>query len=197
MVRIALVVLIAMVVVGPRAGADVADDAVKGKLLVATDEMPDPRFAQTVIYIVEHGPEGAIGVVLNRPIKSLPLGEVLHDFGVEADDASTLPILAGGPVYLDQGFVLHTADYSVPDTRVVDGGVAFTPGIAPLIDSAKGKGPAKMEFFVGLASWGPGQLEDELMRPGWIVVPGDADFVFDENTDTKWQRALAREGIDL
>ncbi len=191
------VVIVAVVVAAGAVGQS-DGDLVIGKLLVATDDMPDPRFAETVIYMVQHGPEGAMGVVLNRPIQSLPMAEILDGFGVDDGEATgDITVFAGGPVFSNRGFVLHSADYVKDRTLVVDGDLAFTAGIEALRDTVDGVGPARMMFFVGVSSWGPGQLESELQRPGWIVVPADPEIVFDDDLETKWKRALAREGIDL
>jgi len=196
--RVVLILVVVTVEVFAPAAIGKAEGLVTGKLLVATDEMPDPRFAETVIFMVQHGPEGALGVVLNRPIDTLPIADILQGFGVEDVAAEgDLVVYAGGPVFADRGFVLHSADYAQDGTLVVDDDIALTRGIQPLVDRLGGRGPSELRLFLGLASWGPSQLEGELVRPGWIVVPADLAIVFSTDIDTLWQRALAREGIDL
>ncbi|MCP4329200.1 MAG: hypothetical protein GY791_12270 [Alphaproteobacteria bacterium] len=179
-------------------GAETSTGVVTGKLLVATERMPDPRFAETVIYMVQHGPEGAIGVVLNRPIQVVPVAEILRGFGDEDVSASgSIRLLAGGPVHANAGYVLHSADYAAEHTLVVDGDIAFTVGVQALRDKVAGKGPARALLFLGMSSWAPGQLEAELGTPGWVIVPADPEFVFDDDLGSKWQRAMDRFGVEL
>jgi putative transcriptional regulator len=183
----------------PAVSAEESFESIAGQLLVATDEMPDPRFAETVIYMIGHDQEGAMGVVLNHGMETMPMANILRGFGEETPQAEGERRLhLGGPVYSNSGFVLHSADYTSEGTIVVDGDIAFTPGIRPLVDSVDGAGPARALLFLGISSWGPGQLESELQRTtGWTVVPADPAFVFDDDLESKWTRALSRRGIDL
>jgi len=171
---------------------------VTGKLLVATDSMPDRRFRETVIYMFQHGPEGAQGLVLNRPLYEAPLTDLLTDLGLAGrDSAGTIGLRTGGPVDLDAIYVLHSADYARPRTLLVDLEIAVTAGGEPLRDVANGKGPERFVVFVGLAGWGPGQLEGELTTGAWAIVPTQPAFVFDDDIETLWQRAFDQIGIDL
>ena len=196
--RIGLAIVVAWLLTMPAVGAEEASNSVAGQLLVATEQMPDPRFAETVIYMVGHDAEGAMGVVLNLPLETMAVSDILRGFGEDpaGADGERL-ILAGGPVFPDRGFVLHSADYASEGTIAVDGDLAFTPGIRPLRDSVEGTGPARALLFLGISSWGPGQLEGELLRAGWAVVPADPEIVFGDDLDHKWERALRRRGIDL
>jgi len=196
--RIGLAIVVAWLLTMPAVGAEEATNSVAGRLLVATEQMPDPRFAETVIYMVGHDAEGAMGVVLNLPLETMAVADILRGFGEDPAGAEgERRILAGGPVFPDRGFVLHSADYAGEGTITVDGDLAFTPGIRPLRDSVEGSGPSRSLLFLGISSWGPGQLEGELLRAGWAVVPADPEIVFDDDLDGKWQRALRRRGIDL
>ena len=197
--RIAVAAFTAWLAAMPAVSAEEPFESIAGQLLVATDEMPDPRFARTVIYMVGHNEEGAMGVVLNHGLETMPLANILRGFGEETQHAEGERRLhLGGPVFSSRGFVLHSADYTREGTIVVDGDIAFTPGIGALVDSVDGAGPARALLFLGLSSWGPGQLESELQRTaGWIVVPADPAFVFDDDLESKWARALSRRGIDL
>jgi len=196
--RIGLAIVAAWLLAVPAAAAEEESNSVAGQLLVATEKMPDPRFAETVIYMVGHDAEGAMGVVLNLALETMPVADILRGFGEDPSGASgARRILAGGPVFPDRGFVLHSADYATEGTIAVDGDLAFTPGIRPLRDTVGGTGPAQALVFLGISSWGPGQLEGELLRAGWAVVPADAEIVFDDDLDGKWRLALSRRGIDL
>ena len=196
--RIVLAALALWVTAPPAPAAAEASNSVAGQLLVATEQMPDPRFAETVIYMVGHDAEGAMGVVINLALETMPVADILRGFGEDPAGASgERRILAGGPVFPDRGFVLHSADYASDGTVTVDDDIAFTPGIRPLRDTVEGSGPAQALVFLGISSWGPGQLEGELLRAGWAVVPADPEIVFDDDLAGKWQRALSRRGIDL
>jgi putative transcriptional regulator len=196
--RIGLAIVAAWLLAIPAGVAEEASNSVAGKLLVATEQMPDPRFAETVIYMVGHDAEGAMGVVINLALETMAVADILRGFGEDASGAEgERRILAGGPVFPDRGFVLHSADYGGEATITVDGEFAFTPGIGALRDTVEGSGPARALVFLGISSWGPGQLEGELLRAGWAVVPADPEIVFDDDLDSKWQRALSRRGIDL
>ncbi len=169
-----------------------------GQLLVATRSMPDSRFARTVIYMVRHDETGAMGLVVNRPMGEVPLASLLEGLGVDADDAEgTIRIHYGGPVEYTQGFVLHSPDYVVEGTLVVDGGLALTAKADIVRDIATGEGPRQSLVVFGYAGWSPGQLEAEMARDDWITVPADEALVFDDEYEDKWRRAMARRSIDL
>lgn len=201
--------LCALVVVLTLAGAAVrttaeADDArpdtdsLAGRLLVAAPEMPDPRFAETVIYMIEHDDSGAMGLVVNRPMGTLPLTDLLSELGLDGDDVTgEMRVHYGGPVERGQGFVLHSADYVGKDTRVVDKRFAVTARGDILRDIASGAGPRQALVVFGYAGWGAGQLEGEIARGGWITIPADEALVFGDDDDAKWRRASARQSIDL
>jgi putative transcriptional regulator len=169
-----------------------------GQLLVATSEMPDPRFAHTVIYMIHHDASGAQGVVLNRPLREIPLAMLLEQMGMESTGVQdTIRLHAGGPVDTLRILVLHTAGYTSDGTRAVRNGIAVTwePDILRAI--AQGRGPRKTLFVIGYAGWGPGQLEAEMKTGAWVRASADEALVFDANDETKWDRAMARRKIDL
>ena len=169
-----------------------------GKFLVATPRMRDPRFAETVIFMLRHDRTGAMGVVINRLAGLRPLAEVLDWLGIEADDTGgEIPVYWGGPVGLDRGMVLHGNDYRRPSTKIVTDTVAYTAEAQVLRDIAAGKGPVPRLFAVGYAGWAAGQLEAEMAREGWITVPADTALLFDDDHAGKWRRAMDRQGIDL
>ena len=169
-----------------------------GKFLVATPRMRDPRFAETVIFMLRHDRTGAMGVVINRLAGLRPLAEVLDWLGIEgADTGGEIPVHWGGPVGLDRGMVLHGNDYRRPSTQTVTDAVAFTAEAQVLRDIAAGKGPVPRLFAVGYAGWAAGQLEAEMAGEGWITVPADTALLFDDDLAGKWRRAMDRQGVDL
>jgi putative transcriptional regulator len=169
-----------------------------GELLVATAEMRDPRFAETVIYMVRHDAAGAMGLVLNRPLREIPLASLLAQMGMDPAGAKgAIRLHSGGPVEGLRVFVLHTSDYRSDGTIVVKGGfsVSVEPDVLEAI--ATGKGPRRTLFALGYAGWAPGQLEAEIEAGAWARASADEAMLFDGDYDKKWERALARRKIDL
>jgi putative transcriptional regulator len=171
---------------------------VTGLLLVASPTMGDPRFVQTVILMVRHDRNGALGIVINRPLGDRPLAKLLEALGdKEAGVTGTVRIFAGGPVQPDIGFVLHSADYHRADTVDIDGHVAMTSSREILRDIGNQRGPNKSLIAFGYAGWAPGQLEGELAHGFWFTTPQDAKLIFDEDRDQVWDNAMKRRTQDL
>jgi putative transcriptional regulator len=169
-----------------------------GQLLVATAEMGDPRFAETVIYMVKHNAEGALGLVINRPLAKGPLKDLLQGFGIENENAKgEIIIYYGGPVSGNAGFVLHSDDVLLDDSQRVKDGIAMTANPELIERMAQGKGPRQSMVVFGYAGWAPGQLESEIEAGAWHVVPADKDIVFGQEADKKWQHAMDRRRISL
>jgi putative transcriptional regulator len=169
-----------------------------GQLLVATPQLQDPRFVRTVVYLVRHDASGAMGLIVNRRVGEMPLAELMAKLGLDGTGASgAMRIHYGGPVETGRGFVLHTPEYSSQGTLVVPGGLAvtFEPGVLRAI--ADGHGPRRTLFALGYSGWAPGQLENEIGRGDWLTVPSDEALVFDEDSEKKWERATARQRINL
>jgi putative transcriptional regulator len=169
-----------------------------GQLLVARTELRDPRFAYSVIYLLHHDANGAMGLILNRPVGEASLSELLKEAGLEGTGVKgKIRVHFGGPVDPGLGFVLHTADYKIEGTKVVKNGIAVTAQPEILRAMGTRTGPRKSLFALGYAGWAPSQLEAELKAGAWEIVQADEALVFDENAETKWERALARRTIRL
>ncbi len=169
-----------------------------GQFLVATPRMRDPRFAETVIFMLRHDRTGAMGVVINRLAGLRPLAEVLDWLGIEADHTGgEIPVHWGGPVGLDRGMVLHGNNYRIASTQRVTDAVAFTAEAQVLRDIAAGNGPVPRLFALGYAGWAAGQLEAEMAGEGWITVPADAALLFVDDDAGMWRRAMDRQGVDV
>src|SRR5215831_18949528 len=169
-----------------------------GQLLVATPDMPDPRFAQTVIYMIRHDETGAQGLVVNRPIREISLSLLLGQMGMETRGVQqTVRLHAGGPVDTMRILVLHSAGYTSEGTLAVKDGYAVTWEPEILRAIAQGKGPRRTLFTVGYAGWAPGQLEAEMKTGHWAKAAADEALLFDADDETKWDRAMARRKIDL
>ncbi len=169
-----------------------------GQLLVAGPDMFDPRFANTVILVVRHNAEGAFGIVINRPVEERSIESLAHALGdKDAKLDGSMRIFAGGPVEQRLGFVLHSAEYHLADTLIIDAKFAMTSNLEVLRDIARHRGPAKSLMAFGYAGWGPGQLENEMAQRAWFVAAADPKLVFDEDREKLWDLAMARRVINL
>ena len=180
------------------ASRDSSEVSLSGQLLVAMPQMSDPRFARTVVYLCAHSSDGAMGLVVNRLIDSLTFSSLLSQLGVEAEGApADMPVHFGGQVESSRGFVLHSADYLQDSTLVIDDEIALTATVDVLKAIARGNGPRHRVLALGYAGWAPGQLDAEIQANGWLLVPADLELVFGGENDAKWERAIAKIGIDL
>jgi putative transcriptional regulator len=169
-----------------------------GQLLIAAPNMGDPRFYQTVVLLVLHDRNGAMDIVVNRPLEERPLASLLEALGETATGvAGSVRIFAGGPVQPELGFVLHSAEYHRPDTVGIEGHLAMTSSREILRDIANGRSPKQSLVAFGYAGWGPGQLEGELAQRFWFTTPADANLVFEEARDRLWENAMTRRTQDL
>src|SRR5690242_13974941 len=168
-----------------------------GQLLVAMPQMQDPRFARSVIYLCAHNEEGAMGLIVNKLLESLTLPDLLKQLDIAAEGLrGTAPVHVGGPVDSGRGFVLHSVDYVEEATLVVGGQFGLTATLDILRAMGRGAGPRRCLMALGYAGWGPGQLDAEIQANGWLHVAADEAIVFDEDLSDKWQRAIAKIGVD-
>jgi putative transcriptional regulator len=182
----------------PQAVAAEQENSLTGRLLVALPNMKDPRFSESVIYIVKHDREGTFGLVINRVLTSAPIEEVLAGFGVdEKGGKGEIAIHYGGPVSPRQGFVLHSDDIVRENSTRVNNGMAITSDPTIIRDIALGKGPRQFLLIVGYAGWAPGQLEGELQAKAWFSIPADKEIIFSKQTEKKWQRAMDKRQVPL
>jgi len=169
-----------------------------GKLVVAMPAMGDPRFERTVIVICAHSAEGAMGLIVNKPVPDLSFADLLQQLGIaRARAGRDIRVHFGGPVERGRGFVLHSADYSGgPATTRVAADFHMTATLDVLEALARGSGPAQALLALGYAGWGPGQLEAEIARNDWLTSDSAADLIFATENARKWTDALHRMGID-
>jgi putative transcriptional regulator len=161
-------------------------ESLRGSLLIAGPQLLDPNFRRTVVLVADHGEEGAMGVILNRP-SGMTVADAAPD--LEPLIGADAPIFAGGPVQPTSGVVL--AEVAEADEPVF-GDVVLVPGLGELADVVDGAGSIRV--FAGYAGWGPGQLDGELERDDWIVEPARASDVFSEDPDGLWGAVLERKG---
>jgi putative transcriptional regulator len=168
-----------------------------GQLLIAMPTMADPRFAQSVIFMCAHTPDGAMGIVVNRPLAQPSFDELLKQLDIDpVPPARRIRLCSGGPVENARGFVLHTADWTGEGSLRVDDALALTASLDILKAIAEGGGPRAGLLALGYAGWGPGQLDSEITQNAWLFGPADEALVFGEDHETKWRRALAKLHID-
>jgi putative transcriptional regulator len=169
-----------------------------GHLLIAMPNMRDPRFARTVIYLCAHSADGAMGLVINRLVGSVTFPDLLTQLGIDSGSATPeIRVHFGGPVESGRGFVLHSGEYLHDSTLRIAEEMALTATVDILQDIAHGNGPRRSLLALGYAGWGPGQLDSEIQSNGWLHVAADENLVFDDSLDDKWERAIAKLGVDV
>lgn len=177
----------------------VALQSLAGRLLVAMPGIGDPRFEHAVILVCAHGTDHAMGLRIDRPAPGVDLRTVLARLDLPAPESLTgRPVLVGGPVERERGFVLHTDDWMATGSSSPFGdGLALTATREALTAmSEPHAGPRRAILVLGYAGWGEGQLEEELADNVWLTAGSDLDLLFDDDFDTKWSRALAGLGVD-
>jgi putative transcriptional regulator len=168
--------------------------------------MSDERFTRAVIYVCAHSTEGAMGIIVNQPAQNIKFPDLLVQLEViPAAERIQLPnraedvkVLKGGPVETGRGFVLHSADFFIENSTLpIDEGICLTATLDILKAIARGNGPASAILALGYAGWAPGQLEQEIQQNGWLHCAADPELIFGRDTDTKYEKALRKIGIDL
>lgn len=176
---------------------ETADGFMTGRLLVAMPYMNDARFSQAVIYICGHDDQGAIGLICNKIFPSLTFRELLRQLNIPITPASRdLVMNYGGPVEVSRGFVLHSPDYLVESSVVIDENFAITSTLEILKSIAQGEGPTHVIASLGYTGWGPRQLEQEIHDNTWMVVDAKPQLVFNTPIDNKWRLCMAEIGVD-
>ena len=177
--------------------AEDAGNPLAGRLLIAMPGTPGPDFEQSVILVCAHTADGAMGLVLNRPLVEPDFNDLLKQLKVEPQPPiRALRLVSGGPVDHDRGFVLHSKDWLGEGSVHVDDSLALTASLDILHEVAEGRGPTEALLALGYAGWGPGQLDQELQNNFWLVAEPTQDILFDEASTTKWRRALAVLQVD-
>ncbi|HWU19212.1 MAG TPA: YqgE/AlgH family protein [Devosia sp.] len=174
-------------------------NSLEGQFLVAMPDMEDERFAQSVILVVGHGSEGAMGLVVNHELANLRFADIIDELDLGDPDAVIrLPdsirqgvVMRGGPVEKGRGFVLHSADYTSGNSYKVGEGIYLTATLDILKAIAFGPRPKASLFALGCCGWGPGQLEGEISDNGWLTIPYSRDLVFETPIEDRYKAALA------
>lgn len=182
----------------PKTEAEPRSGSLAGQLLVAAPEIGDPRFSHAVILVVQHNKNGALGIIINRPVEERTWASLMEAIGEnDTGIAGKVRIFAGGPVEPALGFVVHSSEYHQGATLDIDGHVAVTASADVLRDMAHDKGPKKSLIAFGYTGWGAGQIEDEIAQRAWFTEPEDPKLIFDEDKDKVWDDAVARRTFPL
>jgi putative transcriptional regulator len=181
------------------------DNYFDGKLLIAMPGIGDPRFERSVIFMCAHSADGAMGIVINKVAANITFSDLMKRLDlfpadnriVLPDKVSHIPVQCGGPVETSRGFVLHTSDYFSADTTLpISEKLGLTATLDVLRAIAQGQGPRQSLLALGYAGWGPGQLESEIQRNGWLHCEADENLIFKIANERKYLAALAKIGID-
>lgn len=168
------------------------------QFLIAMPMLTDPYFAHAVTYLCEHNENGAIGIVINQPLE-LQLAEVFKQMEIEvtSPEIGSLPVLCGGPVHPERGFVLHTPNGSWRSSLEMSSEISVTTSRDILQAIAQNQGPKEMIISLGYASWTAGQLEQEIINNFWLTAPANTDILFRLPFNERWHAAIKSIGVDL
>nr|WP_237154538.1 YqgE/AlgH family protein [Oryzibacter oryziterrae] len=177
-----------------------------GKLLIAMPSLEEGNFSRSVVYVCAHSAEGAMGLIINKPLSHLSFTDLLMQLDIiDTDQPIRLPTTArgmrvhrGGPVDTGRGFVLHSSDYHLESaTLPISEQLSLTATLEVLRAIAEGRGPERALLTLGYAGWAPGQLESEIQANGWLVTEADPRLIFETDDDSRYKKALATLGIDM
>lgn len=180
-------------------------DQLTGKFLIAMPSMPDPRFAHSVVLLCAHSRDGAMGLIVNKPLPDLRLSALLDNLDLPIADANAgladgfadAPVHFGGPVETGRGFVLHSPDFfSEEGSLEVSKGIVLSTSVEILAEMARGQGPSQAIIALGYAGWAPEQLEAEIRAGGWLISAADPKMLFHADDNEKWRSVLGELGVD-
>ena len=168
------------------------------QFLIAMPGMADPNFAQSVTLVCEHNAQGALGIVINRPLP-MAFADVFAQLDLECSQSkvAATPVLQGGPVQPERGFVLHSAGTLWDSTLPVSDWLHLTTSRDVLEALARGEGPAEAFIALGYAGWEAGQLESEVAQNAWLTVPADHGVLFGTALEERWEAATRLLGVNL
>lgn len=174
-----------------------APGSLRDHFLIAMPGLTDPLFSRSVTYICDHSEQGAMGIVINQPL-DLRLGDVFEQLSIDYHtNLGDSPVLAGGPVNVQRGFVLHRDQGKWESTLRITSEISLTASRDIVSAIAREEGPEFAQFALGYAGWSPGQLEEEIAANSWLVVPADTNIMFNTPVEERWAATAARLGVDM
>lgn len=171
-------------------------EPLKHQFLLAMPTLGGSYFGNSITYVCEHNRDGAMGLMINRPSK-MTLGDLFDQLELEGPENRDLPVLEGGPVQAERGFILHSNEFNPTASRDLGAGLALSTSREALQAIAAGEGPKQFLITLGYAGWGAGQLESELGDNSWLTCPGSTEVIFDVPFDDRVQSAANGLGIDF
>ena len=178
-------------------------NSLKGQLLMAMPTIQGDDFNRSVVFLCEHNSDGAMGLVINKPLTDMIFADLVEKLDVRSkgktinDDILLSTVFKGGPVKRYQGFVLHSVDYFSPnESLAISKDFGLTANVEVLREIAMGKGPARHLIALGYAGWIGGQLENEIARNGWLNCDADPELVFGCPPDQLYEKTLRKLGVD-
>ncbi len=168
------------------------------QFMVAMPQLADPNFFHSVSLICEHNENGAMGIVINRPLE-ISLADVLDHMEIEPIDSNVarLMVYAGGPVETERGFVIHDASETWNSSLIISDTLAVTTSRDILEAIARGEGPNKSLVALGYAGWAAGQLEEEIIKNAWLSAPATDSILFETEFEKRWEAAAALVGVNV
>ncbi len=169
------------------------------QFLIAMPSMKDPNFSGTVTYLCKHDHQGALGIIINRPLR-MRVSEIFQQLSLDVVDESQAgrPVMGGGPVQVDRGFVIHQSSDPFDNTLNATGtGIKVTVSQDILDSMARGAGPQRALVALGYAGWDRGQLEAEIAANAWLNAPADPSVIFETPFEKRWAAATALLGVDI
>lgn len=163
-------------------------------LLIAVPQLGDPNFQRGVVFVIEHGEDGSMGLMINRP-GTLDLKSFASTQSMQFRGDGSAHVLQGGPVQTDRAFILHASDHRGPETEDIMGNTRLSYSLESLKLIVE-RPPERLRIFLGYAGWGPGQLAKEVTAGAWLLAPASENLLFDTPSDKLWEAALHEMGID-
>ena len=186
--------------------ATLQSQSLEGQFLIAMPSIGDDRFSRSVIYMCAHSDDGAMGLVINQQAENLSYSNLLDKLDLfsqveiecQKSHIDALPVHIGGPVATSRGFVLHSSDFLIENSTLqIDDAICLTSTVDIIQAIAVGDGPTQSMTAIGYSGWGPGQLEFEIQKNGWLTCPADHEIIFDNEIDHIYDSALTKLGIDI
>lgn len=176
----------------------IASTCLTDHFLIAMPTLQDPNFFHGVTLICEHSEQGAMGIMINRPL-GISLGEIFAEMAIHSEnlEINSWSVFLGGPVQNERGFIIHQPSGDWDNMLKINSDVAVTSSRDMLEAIAAGQGPERCLFALGYAGWGPGQLEKEIIDNAWISTPADNAIIFETPVELRWQAAAESAGVDL
>ena len=176
----------------------IKDSSLANHILIAMPSLTEPNFSRSVIYLCEHHVQGSVGLIINRPMQ-YPLGMVFEQMQIEPIivEQKELPLLYGGPVQPERGFVIHRPEGGWRSSLALREGVTVTTSNDIIRAIAAAKGPKDVLVTLGYAGWGEGQLEEELLKNNWLVCPYNAELIYEVPFSERWEYAGSTIGVKM